>query len=268
MSRPLVLAATLAAAMSAIFVLPQFRQVESALDIDLGGLPPLSKKVVIPLSASGDDAYVFDRGLGPWLLMERPPSKKELQILAQDTKFSNAVCALPRIEQRSPITGETRSDIADLSIVLSGYDLANSIHRPERCLPAQGHKILRSEVSELELRDGRTIPVTRLLTQRSIPTAADGSTPPVVLNCIVYYFFVGCERITASHTNRTLIDIKDRVLRGEAQRWAYVSGFISYGDDEQPDWWGPLNREQADKKIRQLLAELAENKIDWSVVKP
>jgi hypothetical protein len=31
-----------------------------------------------------------------------------------------------------------------VSIVLSGHDLDNSIHRPERCLPAQGWTIVDS----------------------------------------------------------------------------------------------------------------------------
>ena len=39
----------------------------------------------------------------------------------------------------------TFGDQVLVSIVLSGHDLDNSIHRPERCLPAQGWTIVDSK---------------------------------------------------------------------------------------------------------------------------
>jgi hypothetical protein len=38
-----------------------------------------------------------------------------------------------------------------------------------------------------------------------------------------YYWFVGYQDMTASHLTRTYIDLRDRILRGYSQRWAYVT---------------------------------------------
>jgi hypothetical protein len=38
-----------------------------------------------------------------------------------------------------------------------------------------------------------------------------------------YYWFVGADQMTSSHMVRTGIDLRDRILRGQAQRWAYVT---------------------------------------------
>ena len=47
------------------------------------------------------------------------------------------------------------------SIVLSGHDLNDSIHRPERCLPAQGFKELKLEPRILKTEQG-DVPITRI----------------------------------------------------------------------------------------------------------
>ena len=41
----------------------------------------------------------------------------------------------------------------EISIVYSGADMNSSIHRPERCLPSQGHLNLRGSTSEITLAD-------------------------------------------------------------------------------------------------------------------
>jgi hypothetical protein len=38
-----------------------------------------------------------------------------------------------------------------------------------------------------------------------------------------YYWFIGYSDITASHFEREYIDMKDRLLHGYNQRWAYVT---------------------------------------------
>ena len=48
----------------------------------------------------------------------------------------------------TPVINEWH-DVA-ASIVLSGQDLNSSIHRPERCLPAQGFKDIRSSIIEVD----------------------------------------------------------------------------------------------------------------------
>jgi uncharacterized protein DUF3485 len=44
-----------------------------------------------------------------------------------------------------------------------------------------------------------------------------------VINSLNYYWFVGHSDTTASHFERTLFDIRDRLLKGRNQQWAYVT---------------------------------------------
>lgn len=242
MIRSLSLAVILGLTMAAIYFLPPLRQVESAISI------------TIP-------TY-----FGSWQTESYPASAREISILADDTKFAKAKCGLRRIEEVSYITGKAPIDIADLSVVLSGYDLANSIHRPERCMPAQGHRGLISSGSELALDNGRTIPLTRLLSKQDISYGPPEDRKHVTRDCITYYFFVGAEQITADHTERTLIDIVDRVAKGEAQRWAYITASMPYRETTNRQLGDLPSLEMADTKIRKLLQELAENNIDWNQV--
>ena len=61
---------------------------------------------------------------------------------------------------------------------------------------------------------------TRLANVREI---AVSETQHVPLRNIQYYWFIGSRDMTASHLRRSIIDVEDRVLRGENQRWAYVT---------------------------------------------
>jgi hypothetical protein len=155
--------------------------------------------------------------------------------------------------------------VAHVSIVLSGFDLANSIHRPERCMPAQGHEIYQSEKLAVAVKNDRQVPVRRLL---SIQTLKDEEGNVVSRNnAVTYYFFVGHERITENHTRRTLFDIKDRLVNGEAQGWAYISVTMEFANakagfsGELPDF------ETADLAARNLLGELAAKNIAWEQIR-
>jgi hypothetical protein len=48
---------------------------------------------------------------------------------------------------------------------------------------------------------------------------------------VTYYWFVGYDAMTASHFMRTMIDVKDRILYGHNQRWAYVTATAVFGGD-------------------------------------
>ncbi|GAA5483664.1 exosortase-associated EpsI family protein [Haloferula sargassicola] len=243
MKRSLLLLGLLTAGFSMIFFLPDFKEVDSAMSLDLPDY------------------------LGQWSMETYPPSEKELKILAKDTRFAKAQCALPRSEEFSYIFGRSPTDYVDLSVVMSGYDLANSIHRPERCMPAQGHHGLQSSRSMLELPNGGAVPVTRILSKQDVAVETPDGRKMITRNCVTYYFFVGHARITESHTERTLIDIKDRVLKGQAQSWAYVSVTMPYTAEAEHQSGAPLlPLEDSDKKIRQLLSKLAVTNIDWSMI--
>jgi EpsI family protein len=110
-----------------------------------------------------------------------------------------------------------------VSIVLSGHDLDNSIHRPERCLPAQGWTVEDSKTLGIPVQTapGGTLPVTRLRVFSQQPSTVKGKIATVYnLN---YYWFIGYSDITASHIQREIIDIRDRLFHGYNQRWAYVT---------------------------------------------
>lgn len=201
--------------------------------------------------------------LGKWSARLIPPSQDEIATLAADTTFSKAICLSPRSGEIDLASGLAVPDRIDLSIVLSGHDLNNSIHRPERCMPAQGHVIGESSDVIISLSDGRELHARRLLSVQSIPVN-DSRTEYMSYNCVTYYFFVGHRTITHDHLERTLIDIKDRLLHGMDQRWAYVSASMWYG--KVPWIEDEVSREEADEKLLNFLTDFADKQIDWSQI--
>ncbi len=115
-------------------------------------------------------------------------------------------------------------DLANAFIVLSGGDMNNSIHRPERCLVAQGYTIGSRGEIPVDIGDGRTLKVMRLLSTRA-DRDSDRRIPH-----ITYYWFTGAEAITDGHYQRTWIDMRDRLLTGTNQRWAYVTVAAEFGE--------------------------------------
>ncbi len=105
-----------------------------------------------------------------------------------------------------------------VSLVLSGRDMSTSIHRPERCLQAQGWTLQDADQFAMALPQRGTFPVAELHSSR--PNKADGSAPPIELQA--FYWFVGEKDITAGHWSRWAIDNRDRLFRGVSQRWAYI----------------------------------------------
>lgn len=235
MKRPLILLVILTGGLSTAFLLPDFRQTPSAIRMEI------------------------PERLGSWEAHKLTETKQERETLAPDTRFSKAVCV------RSTSYFDTKPDVAHVSIVLSGFDLANSIHRPERCMPAQGHDIYGSEKLSVEIKGGRQVPVRRLL---SVQTEKDEKENVVSRqNTVTYYFFVGHDRITEDHTRRTLLDMKDRLAKGEAQGWAYITVTMAFRGEQDigsgllPDF------ATADLKVRELLGELADRNINWQQIK-
>src|SRR5712671_5802088 len=88
--------------------------------------------------------------VGKWYGVDQKISERELQMLAGDTEFARKVYT------------DAAGNVIFVSIVLSGADLDNSIHRPERCLPAQGWTIADTRSLEVPLDGGKKLQVTRL----------------------------------------------------------------------------------------------------------
>jgi EpsI family protein len=164
--------------------------------------------------------------LGQWEGEDTPITEREYQVLARDTEFARKIYR------------NAFGDQIFVSIVMSGQDLDNSIHRPERCLPAQGWTIADSRTLRLpvpSMTSGR-LEVTRLHNMRTIRTDAGEMVKLYNLN---YFWFVGNKDLTSSHFRRTFIDIRDRILHGYNQRWAYVTvagtiteNLVKYGKTE------------------------------------
>ncbi len=147
--------------------------------------------------------------VGNWIGEDAAVTEREREVLAPDTRFA-----------RKTYTS-LEGDKIFVSIVLSGDDMTNSIHRPERCLPAQGWSLQSSEGRDLSIADGEKLAVTKLRDVRMIEQK-DGSAAGR-LHGLDYYWFVGYQEMTPSHLERTGMDLRDRILHGYNQRWAYVT---------------------------------------------
>lgn len=242
-NRAWILPLFLAGSMSAIYFLPK-----------VGAVAQSAVKMELP------DAS------GPWSFQKQVASAAEIGTLAPDTKFSKAICVSVRPGEIFA-NGAPVPDRVDLSIVLSGADINNSIHRPERCMPAQGHNITGSRDEVLKLSQGRQFAAKRLVSIQSVRQAGNREREEYVkYNCLTYYFFVGHDRVTNDHLARTFIDMKDRLVRGIDQRWAYISVSMWYG--KVPWIKGTMVSEaEADAKIQKFLIDFCEKQIDWRQIK-
>lgn len=232
----------LAGTLSAIYVLPTAGEVaQSAVKMDL------------------------PNGYGTWHFKKVPASEAEVKSLAKDTEFSKAVCLQVRPGEYDG-NGNMIPDRVDLSIVLSGADINNSIHRPQRCMPAQGHQIVETGDKVLLLKNGRSLTVKRLRSIQRIPTNEE-RTEFLAFDCVTYYFFIGHDRITHEHLGRTFVDMKDRLFKGMDQRWAYVSASMWYG---KMPWMKDtvVSKEEVERKLSDFVSLFAEGQIDWEQIKP
>jgi EpsI family protein len=193
----------------------------------------------------------LQESIGQWSGASEKVTQRELEELAADTTFARRLYS------------NAFGDHILVSIVLAGEDPDNSIHRPERCLPAQGWTVVDSRmvtVNSPALPSGQ-LKVTRLHNQRKIEDEKGSSHTLYNLN---YYWFVGYTAVTPSHIDRALMDIRDRVTKGYNQRWAYVTvasniteGLVKFGRSER----------QIDQMIQSLIQELSPRIMRPSVLK-
>ena len=168
--------------------------------------------------------------VGDWEGVDIEVTAREREVLAKDTEFARKVYR------------NTFGDEIYVSIVLSGADMTNSIHRPERCLPAQGWNVVSSARVSLPLPPAGPLEMTKLSNEGQFLARSKGNDKEPVrvsLRSLNYYWFVGSRDVTADHLKRTIFDIRDRLLYGQNQRWAYVTvaatvteGFSKYGRSE------------------------------------
>jgi EpsI family protein len=144
--------------------------------------------------------------LGEWWGHDAEVTEKERTTLGYDTEFA-----------RKNYTNGGNGQILT-SIVLAGQDMMTGIHRPERCLYAQGWTVGENNLQVLDVPAFGPLRTTRLLNSRKI--VIEDKVYPV--RDICYYWFVGCDELAATHGERVWIDSRDRIVRGYNQRWAMV----------------------------------------------
>jgi EpsI family protein len=194
---------------------------EAIVLFGLGSVFLLPKKIEIQPAAIAMSLPSF---VGDWYGNDQPVLQGEKDILGPDTQFVRRLYT------------NSRGDQIFVSIVLSGPDMATSIHRPERCLPAQGWTVVNTSVTQIPTEQGN-LSATRL---RNLRVLRNGDAAPVPIYSLDYYWFVGHNAQTPSHLQRAWIDIRDRILKGQNQQWAYVTvistitkGLQPFGRSEQ-----------------------------------
>ncbi len=212
------------------------------------GLLPKQQGLTEP-SISADLPTGYE--LPGWDGVKVQESEAERKILAADTRFSKAkYTRLQRVPWEQP------TPAVEVSIVYSGREMNNSIHRPEVCLPCQGHLNVQGKECTLELANGKIIKMTRLSSKLPIQNERCPH-----LRFIHYYLFIGHGTINHTHLGRNIQDIADRLLFGRVQSWAYF---------QVGTYWAPelgISEEDADGRLRKLISELLPRQIDWEQVK-
>jgi EpsI family protein len=215
-NRLLILQVVLALGLGSVFLLPKKT-----------GIGPAGIELTLPAD------------MGIWTGSDAVVSAEELQGLAPDTGFARRLYTDPFGDQ------------IYVSIVLSGTDMANSIHRPERCLPAQGWTVEHSNVVQIPMAHGAPLAVTKLSNIREARTKKDAT--PVTVRQLDYYWFIGSQDVTPSTWERTYIDVKDRLLHGQNQRWAYVTVASTVTDNLQR--FGKTEAETS-KMVQDFIAQI------------
>lgn len=177
--------------------------------------------------------------LGEWWGQNMKIQDKERAVLGMDTDFARKEYA------------NARGDRILVSVVLSGQDMMTSIHRPERCLRAQGWDFQPGEIRTIDIPNHGKLPVMRLK-NRKFEKGANGES--IQIENICYYWFAGSKDVTASHLDRVKIDSIDRIKGGYVQRWAMTmiaaditGNRLKFGRNEK----------ETDELLVQFIAKLA-----------
>lgn len=183
-SRLAIVFAVLLGGLSTVFLLPEKM-----------GFMPVGINLALPES------------LGEWWGRDMEVLQKEREVLGAETDFAR--------KQYS----NGRGDEIQASIVLAGEDMMTSIHRPERCMHAQGWEFTPDQTRTIDVPGHGKMTLMRLRNHKVVKTE-DGKSVPMQNVC--YYWFAGSRDLTHSHLQRVKLDIKDRLAGGYVQRWAMM----------------------------------------------
>jgi hypothetical protein len=135
-----------------------------------------------------------------------PASVIESEQLPADTQFATSVYTGPAAESLT------------VTVVLSGRE-RESIHRPQRCLVAQGFEILKSRRIRIPMAGRAPLDLMLLDTLRHGPSRGGRAQERPTAFA---YWFVGQGRETPYHLTRMFWLAWDRMFRGVAHKWAYI----------------------------------------------
>lgn len=167
----------------------------TGVKLAVDGLNPAALPSLLGIDWSGQDVAV---------------TAIERELLPPDTGFA----------RKNYVSLRNRNDQVFLSLVLSGRD-RTSIHRPELCLVGQGWTI-RSQMAHAFAWPGRPdspVPATILRIEHE---ATNERGEQVKVPALFAYWFVGADRVVASHWERVAYATLDRVRHLQSHRWAYV----------------------------------------------
>lgn len=176
--------------------------------------------------------------IGDWTGKDAEVTQRERDILGPETEFVRKTYE------------DFWGDRALVSIVLSGHDMNQSIHRPERCLPTQNFTIQGSSTLPIALSDSKKLTVTRLYVTRPAPLRSGGS---ILVPSVNYYWFIGSTETTPSHYEREFLDMRDGILKGYNQRWAYVTVMADITEGIK---MGGLTEKETDKLVQGLISKI------------
>lgn len=210
-------------------------------------------------------ARYLPKDFGQWMGSPSEPGEKEKKILAKDTEF----------ERMSYWSYDETMAPVEVSLVFSGKTTNESIHRPEICLRAQGWEFVSERNVSMDglLPDAESFPLREIVCRFPLYRKVEGDkeASELALNRqgeqlyrwrVFYYTFIGYEAIVSGHYERTLEDVKSRVVGGFDQRWAYAtfSAPITGENQEQGIRLYPklksLSLEETTAHIRDFLGEL------------
>lgn len=146
--------------------------------------------------------------MGEWVGVRMPITEVEQRGLPKDTEFERKLYR------------DARGNEIYCSIVMAGKD-ARSIHRPETCLPAQGWEVLDGRYEDVPVDASG---VARLRARAlKILRRSQGDGTDTRMERLNYYWFMGKDRVTASHIQRIIWNSYDRIVHGVNHRWAYIT---------------------------------------------
>jgi len=150
-----------------------------------------------------------------------PVTDLEVNYLPPDTSFG-----------RVAYMATDRSFASLASVVLMGTD-RTSIHRPEYCLTSQGWRITQQIIQTIHI-PGKSPIDFEVQRFDAVISGQDAQGYRAEKAGVYVFWFVADGEMTAYHTTRQWLIMKNLVLNNLVQRWAYISFFAecNRGDED------------------------------------